>query len=123
MSSFARRKDANQGDHEAFFKARGWEIIDTSRAANGFADFVISRDDLLEQGSPDWQRWLALGQDLFSGHRLAPFCSINVLIESKAEDGSLTRAQVKFHHRWRGPREIITTEEDCQRVHHKYTGR
>ena len=123
MSSFARRKDENQGEHETFFKERGWEIVDTYRAANGFTDFVISRDDLYEMGSSEWKRWLELGRSLFSPERLAPFSSINVLIESKTEEGSLTDSQRKFHARWKGPVEIVTTQEDCQRVHHKYTGR
>lgn len=84
--SYAKRVDANQTELVRWLRSQGASVHPMSRMGEGFPDLLVG------------------------------FMGVNILIEVKTEDGSLTPAQIKWHAACRGTVHIARTIEDCQRI-------
>ena len=90
MPRTAAKKDNNHDEIAEAFQHLGWYWKDTYQLGLGFGDGMASRP------------W------------------VNVVVEIKAKDGQLTKAEQEFHTECPGPVEVVASLDDVLRVNEKY---
>lgn len=94
----ANRRDKNEKELDAVFKAYGWQVIDSSRvgpskAIAGFTDRIIAKP------------------------------GVTLLVEYKSSPKDpLTDSERKFHDKFIGPIAIVYDEESAQQIAQQYGG-
>ena len=81
--AYARRVDANHGELKGYFERMGCSVLDLFRVGSGCPDLAVSLH------------------------------GFTLLVEVKAEGGSLEPEQIRFHREWKGQIRQARTLEDC----------